>query len=104
VPAVAPPTPVALHGTELEAVVAGSLVGEPTAEPVAPPPGSPRSPDGKLLVAVTPLGLIVTGREPPELWQAAELGSFSEVTDCVLAPDATAIACIQAGHVVLLRR
>lgn len=88
-------------GQGLSAIVAGSRVGpEPSKDVV---PGSARSPDGKLTVVPTRLGLLVTGGDHPELWTRAGLDALS-LTDCVVDNGARAIACIDHGHVKLLRR
>ena len=100
--AVPAPAPLSWRaGQGLEAIVAGSHVGpEPGGEVV---PGSPRSPDGKLRVVPTPLGLLVTGGDKPELWKRAGLDPLS-LTDCVVANGARAVACVEHNRVELLRR
>lgn len=108
-PRVPPPTPVGLmSGQSLEALVAGSLIGPRSfgAETVlAVPPGSPRSPDGKLLVAPTALGLLVLGTDPhkPELWTADGVNPMG-LSDCVVANGARAAACVARGRVLLFER
>ena len=66
-------------------------------------PGSPRSPDGRRLVFVSPLGPIVYGGEKPERWDSA-LFDANLLSDCVVSNEAKAIACIQQGRLVFALR
>ncbi len=88
-------------GRGLSAIVAGSRIGPEPGKDVVP--GSPRSPDGKLLVVPTSRGLLVTGGDKPELWKRAGLDPLA-LTDCVVDNGARSIACVEHGHVKLLRR
>jgi hypothetical protein len=108
IPRVSPPVPLGFEAGKLTAVIAGSTVGPRLSEDEAWPrpvePGSARSPDGKLLVVPTPLGLLVTGDDKPELWQSPELEPWYELSDCAVAGGASALACIKANRVLLIRR
>jgi hypothetical protein len=100
-------TPLAFDGSTLDALVAGShLDTSPSGAKLPlglPSLGTPRSPDGRVLVLATPLGLLLTG-DRKELWQLDKLqahANASKLTDCVVANDARAVACIDAGRAVV---
>jgi hypothetical protein len=103
-PAALPIAPLAFKPDGLEAIVAGSIVGPRTSPGEAAlrphPPGAPRSPDGRWLVVPNPLGILVTSVQKTELWLApsaeggSPLGPPEGLTDCVVANDAKAVACI----------
>ncbi|HEY3816041.1 MAG TPA: hypothetical protein VGL81_02665 [Polyangiaceae bacterium] len=60
--------------------------------------GAPRSPDGKVLVAATPVGLLVRNAARARLLRAPELdGTWTEQRDCTVSNDATHVACVRAG-------
>ncbi len=86
-------------------MLAGSLVQPAKADGTAlPSPGSARSPDGKWLVAKSPLGLVLTG-QAQELWKLPEAPlDARRASDCVVANDRTAAACVADGKAILLRR
>lgn len=102
--------PVAWHGDELVAVIGGTLIG-PRPNFAAPETLSARgtalSPDGRWLVAVTPVGVVVTGAKT-ELWHVDKaLGSVDAVRDlgdCVVANEARAVACVQGRKVRFFAR
>jgi len=103
-------TPLSFDENGLEALLAGALVSAGTSgkKPAArlPQLGTPRSPDGKFLVTPSALGLLVSG-ERKELWQTEKLTEHADATrftDCVVANDARAIACIDAGRVLVFER
>jgi hypothetical protein len=107
-PRVPAPAPVGVSGGKLEALVAGSLVGPHDfgAESMLPVAnGSPRSPDGKLLVAPTALGLLVLGtdKRKPELWTASGVDPLG-LSDCTVANGARAVACMARERVLLFVR
>ena len=82
----------------------GALIEPKKAGSALPSPGSARSPDGKWLVATTPLGLVVTG-QTQELWKLPETPiDTRRAQDCVVANDRAAVACVSDGRVVLLKR
>jgi hypothetical protein len=66
-------------------------------------PGSPRSPDGRRLVLPTPVGPVVFGGAKPERWQNGGYTGKS-LTDCVVANEGRAIACLDRGNVLLVPR
>jgi hypothetical protein len=107
-PKLSAPAPLAWKPDGIEALVAGAQIGPKTspAEAAMRPqsPGTPRSPDGRLLVAPSALGLLVVGTKKPELWRHAALPDWTALSDCTVANDARAIACVSAGRVLLLRR
>ena len=101
--------PLAFDGNTLEALLAGSHLNanRGAAAPPAglPSLGTPRSPDGHVLVSVTPLGLLLTG-DRKELWQTDKLqahNNASKLSDCVVANDARAVACIDAGRAIIFQ-
>ena len=62
--------------------------------------GAPRSPDGKVLVASTSVGLLVRNASRARLLRAPELdGTWAEQRDCAVSNDATHVACVRAGKV-----
>jgi len=62
--------------------------------------GAPRSPDGKVLVAPTSVGLLVRNASRARLLRAPELdGTWAEQRDCAVSNDATHVACVRAGKV-----
>jgi hypothetical protein len=91
----------------LEALVALAHVGPKTSvgEAALRPQllGSPRSPDGRLLVTPMPLGLLVIGAAKPEVW-AASSPEWTSLSDCTVANDAKSVACVSAGRALLWRR
>jgi hypothetical protein len=94
----------------LDALVNGSHVtsaaaGQKQPTPL-PTPGTPRSPDGHWLVTQTALGLLLVG-DHKELWQTSTLhehADASKFSDCVVANDARAVACVEAGRVLVFER
>ena len=94
-------TPIAWHGNQLEAWLAGHHLGAP-ASPLPGRPGSPRSPDGKALVVPSRHGLLVQRDGGVELWQ----GELTQaLTDCVPSSGARQIACVKGrSSVVVLKR
>ena len=103
-------TPLSFDDNGLDALVAGTRVtvapsGKKPA-PGLPQLGTPRSADGRWLVTPTALGLLVIG-ERKELWQTGKLSEHADAsrfTDCVVANDARAVACIEAGRAILFER
>ncbi len=63
--------------------------------------GSPRSPDGRLLVLPTGSGPWVDGGDKPELWRAAEGVALAE---CTVSDGAKSVACVTGSRVRLFRR
>ena len=105
-PALPVATPLSFHSSGLEALVGGSFVGpgSASAEAALRPeqPGSARSPDGRELVAPSPLGLIVASRDSAELWQSAVLGNPLALEGCVVSNGRTRVACLRDGRALLL--
>ncbi|HET7545779.1 MAG TPA: hypothetical protein VFK05_38185 [Polyangiaceae bacterium] len=102
--------PLSFDDNGLEALVAGARVSIPAPgkKPAAglPALGTPRSPDGRFLVTPSPLGLLVIG-ERKELWQTNKLSEHAAAdrfTDCVVANDARAVACIDGGRAIVFER
>jgi hypothetical protein len=103
-------TPLSFDDNGLDALVAGArvAVAPPGKKPAAglPQLGTPRSPDGRWLVTPSALGLLLIG-ERKELWQTDKLTEHADAlrfTDCVVAYDARAVACIDAGRVIVFER
>jgi hypothetical protein len=61
--------------------------------------GSPRSPDGSLLVLSTAAGLLVRDATQSRLLRAPELeGTYGEQRDCAVSNGATHVACVHVGR------
>jgi hypothetical protein len=98
------PTPISATADGFSVLIAGALSEPKKAGSALPSPGSARSPDGKWLVATTPLGLVVSG-QAQELWKLPEAPvDARRAQDCVVANDRAAVACVADGKVVLLKR
>lgn len=102
--------PLSFDDNGLEALVAGArvTVAPRGKKPAAGPPelGTPRSPDGRWLVTQSALGLLLIG-ERKELWQTEKLSEHADAgrfTDCVVANDARAVACIDGGRAIVFER
>jgi hypothetical protein len=94
----------------LDTLVAGARVSVAPHDkkPAAglPELGTPRSPDGRWLVTQGPLGLLLIG-EKKELWQTDKLMEHADAgrfTDCVVANEARAVACIDGGRAIVFDR
>jgi hypothetical protein len=66
--------------------------------------GSPRSPDGRRLVAQTGIGLVAIGGAKPELWAGERLGNVADLTECAIDNPGDHIACVRAGKLVILSK
>jgi hypothetical protein len=66
--------------------------------------GSPRSPDGRRLIAATGVGLIAIGGPKPELWASDTIGNPATLSDCVIDNSGIHVACIQGARLVLLSK
>jgi len=103
-------TPLRFDDGGLEALVAGARVTiAPSGKKAGsglPELGTPRSPDGRFLVTPTALGLLVTG-EHKQLWQTDRLSEHADASrfsDCVVANDARAVACVDGGRAIIFER
>jgi len=93
--------PIAFVGREPDILLGGSRLF-PSDGSGALPAGAARSADGRHLVVPTRLGLLVTGGDKPELWQPGEDGPQpTALSDCVVANERRAVACLAAGKPVL---
>lgn len=102
--------PIAWGDGGLEAIVAGQpLLVKPEAgqasalaSPLeqAPPLGSPRSPQGRALAVPTSRGVLVV-RDRAALYKAAELEPYAELRGCTVSDDASRVACVRRGRVVV---
>ncbi|MBX3193335.1 MAG: hypothetical protein KF819_40510 [Labilithrix sp.] len=102
--------PIAWSARGLEALVAGqpllirpeashaSILASPLGE--APPPGSPRSPGGRALAVATPQGVLVKATRASRL-RAPELEPYEDLRHCTTNDDATRVACVKRGKVVV---
>jgi hypothetical protein len=98
------PTPISASADGFSVLIAGALSEPKKTGTALPSPGSARSPDGKWLVATTPLGLVVAG-QTQELWKLPEAPADARhAQDCVVANDRAAVACVADGKVVMLKR
>ncbi len=108
-------TPIAWGPRGLEAIVAGHAVlikdGTPqqaTLLPAfldeTPPPGSPRSHNAKNIVFMTPFGLIVRGKSGDKwnMVRSPDLEPYADVKKCTISDDASKIACVRRGKVLLV--
>ncbi len=93
------------------ALVEGACIASSSAESCLKPTalgkvvvGSPRSPDGRRLVAATGVGLVSMGGPKPELWAGDSLGNPVTLSDCVIDNSGDHIACIRATKLVLLSK
>jgi hypothetical protein len=69
-----------------------AFLGGPAAQ------GSPRSPDGKVVVVPASVGLVVRGPSRTRLLVAPELdGTYGEQRDCTVADDGAHVACVRGG-------
>ncbi len=60
--------------------------------------GAPRSPNGRVLVTPTSMGLLVRGAHT-RLFRARELeGGYLDVRDCTVSDDASRVACVRGGR------
>ncbi len=102
-PRTAPPVAISFGSSGLDAIVGGLHI-QPKAA-ADPAPGSPRSPDGKYVVVWTPLGMLVASADHGELWSVTEpTWSQANASDCVVANEARAIACVLQNRVRLVLR
>lgn len=98
------PTPISAASDGFGVLLAGALLEPKKPGSALPSPGSPRSPDGKWLVGVTPVGLVLAG-PTPELWKLPEAPlDARRAHDCVVSNDRAAVACVVDGRAVLLKR
>ena len=98
------PVPLSSSAQGFSLLLAGALIEPKKAEKTLPSPGSARSPDGTWLVAVSPLGLVVSGPSA-ELWKLPETPvDARHALDCVVANDRAAVACVADGRAILLKR
>ena len=102
--------PLGFDDLGLDALINGSRVSSAAAGQKEPAPlpalGTPRSPDGRWLITPTTLGLLLIG-DHKELWQTSALHDHtdpSKFSDCVVANDARAAACVEAGRVIVFER
>ncbi|MCC6667929.1 MAG: hypothetical protein IT375_29570 [Polyangiaceae bacterium] len=63
--------------------------------------GSPRSPDGRLLVLPMAAGLWLEGGDKPELWRTADAQALAE---CTVSDGAKSVACVAGSAVRIFRR
>jgi hypothetical protein len=100
--------PIAWGPGGLEAVVAGEPLlvsgdltrATPLVAPLGQPvtAGAPRSPNGKVLVFPTSLGILVRGARS-RLLRAKELdGGYAELRDCAVSDDGARVACVRGGR------
>ena len=102
--------PLGFDDNGLEVLLAGARISlaPPGKKPGSglPAMGTPRSPDARWLVTPSALGLLVLG-ERKELWQTAKLPAHNDAgrfSDCVVANDARAVACLDSGHALVFER
>ncbi|HVW24352.1 MAG TPA: hypothetical protein VHC69_03235 [Polyangiaceae bacterium] len=93
-------TPLEWTDTRQVGLIGGALFGANELSELGPPAqkGTPRSADGKALVAPTPFGVVVAAAKT-EIWSAQEPAALS---DCVVANGAQRVACVRAEHAVVI--
>ncbi|MEB2314041.1 MAG: hypothetical protein OZ921_09275 [Sorangiineae bacterium] len=101
-----PRAPIAWTSAGLEAFVAGSVVGA-RANPAAATmrggaPGSPRSPDGRLLATPSVGGVLVTGGPKPALWTGRGLDAKT-LSGCTISNGGARLACVDGTRVLVAR-
>jgi hypothetical protein len=67
-------------------------------------PGSPLSPDGHWLVAMTGIGVFIVGGPKPELWEGSALGNPGALSECVVANGGERIACLKTSRLWLFAK
>ena len=94
-----------------QALVEGACLPDGSTDPCLKPsqlgkaqPGSPLSPDGHWLVAMTGIGIFILGGPKPELWEGSTLGNPSALSDCVVANRGERIACLKASRLWLFTK
>jgi hypothetical protein len=105
--------PIAWGPRGLEAIVAGQPVlikhEPPQADALlsfidqAPAPGSPRSHGAKTFAYALAGGLLVRGR-PADRWalvRSPDLEPYADLRRCTISDDASRVACVRRGKVVL---
>ncbi len=100
------PSPLTITAAGIEALVAGSLAGSSTAARAARsmlpgPRGTAASPDGRRLVTPSALGLVVVGGPKTEIWRSPDLRDPLDLSDCTVANEAKAVACVLGSRVLL---
>jgi hypothetical protein len=93
------------------ALIEGACLTTGTTDPCLKPsllgkvvPGSPRSPDGHWLVAMTGIGFLILGGPKPELWEGSVIGNPHAWSDCVVANGGERVACLKASHLWLFSK
>ena len=94
-----PAAPLCAHSSQIAVLVGGSAVGQCSGSH----PGSARSSDGKWVVVPTPFGLLIDGAAHRLLSLGNAIERPLELSDCVVAQDGRAAACLQAQQIVLAR-
>jgi hypothetical protein len=102
--------PIAWGPRGLEALVAGQpLLVRPEASAATvmasplgemPPFGSPRSAGGRAMAIATPQGVLVKTARSAR-YKAPDLEPYTELTQCTTTDDATHIACVKRGRIVV---
>ena len=103
-------TPIAWGPRGLEVLVAGQpLLVRPEASSATvmaallgemPPFGSPRSAGGRALAVATSQGVLVKTSKAAR-YRASELEPYGEIRQCTTTDDASRIACVKRGRVVI---
>jgi hypothetical protein len=65
-----------------------------------PPFGSPRSAGGRAMAIATPQGVLVKTARSAR-YKAPDLEPYTELTQCTTTDDATHIACVKRGRIVV---
>ncbi|MFO0678115.1 MAG: hypothetical protein U0169_16385 [Polyangiaceae bacterium] len=77
------------------AAFASAPLGEPSAQ------GGPRSPNGKITVVPTSIGLVVQ-KPAPRTYRAKEFdGAYADLHGCTVSDDARRVACVLRGKVLV---
>ena len=86
--------PLLVRPESSSAMVMASLLGE------MPPFGSPRSAGGRAMAIATPQGVLVKTTVAAR-YRSPELEPYTDLRQCTTTDDASRIACVKRGHVVI---
>jgi hypothetical protein len=95
------PPPINAGGGKLQAIVGGTLVGDPV--PGAPPAGSARSENGTWTVMPTSYGLLLDGPVHRLVSLGTSVVSPAALTDCVVSGTGKAAACVMKRRAILIQ-
>jgi len=95
------PPILAAGGGHISAIVGGTLVGP--ADTGAPPAGSARSPNGRLVVVPTAYGILIDGPAHRLVNLGTSVAKPLLLTDCVVDDSGNRAACVHKGQTLLVQ-